>query len=388
MRAWAVFRRYPLTCNLTIPAVCKMRSPQNHHFDTLDALRGCAALVVALAHGLHIFVEPAAPDLKINTYIAGFAQASVMVFFVLSGFLIGTSIQNNIKNNSRAFSLAQYARSRALRIYPPLLLATLLTVLIIEASWAFVPKEFATRAFQTTYQQIFGSLFFLNGFFTPGVRINGPLWSLSIEVWYYAVAGLLFTARPFLMLIGVLLFWIGFQSNPFFYPYSQVWAAGFALCFVQGRNIHRIIKWAALLASISLAFHALDPLTTFATTKKNDDIIQYNVRIGLAFTFALFLMINSNRIKIHIGKQAATFSYTLYLIHFPVLMFTHSLMRSHLGNGLVTATTVMLCVLAACVLLSKFASTYVENQHWSSKIIAYKMPLPFTRRISSRNETP
>lgn len=365
-----------------------MRSPQNHHFDTLDTLRGCAALVVALAHGLSIFVESAAPGLKINTYIVGFAQASVMVFFVLSGFLIGTSIQNNIKKNNGAFSVAQYARSRALRIYPPLLLATLLTVLIIEASWAFVPQEYATRAFRTTYQQVFGSLFFLNGFFTPGVSINGPLWSLSIEVWYYAIAGLLFTARPFLILIGALLFWIGLQSNPFFYPYSQVWAAGFALCFVQGWNIHRIIKWAALLAAVSLAFHALDPLTTFATTKKNDDIIQYNVRIGLAFTFALFLIISSNRIRIHIGKKTAAFSYTLYLIHFPVLMFTHSLMMSHLGNGLVTATAVMLCVLVACILLAKFASAYVENQHWCSKIIAHKMPLLFTKRISSRDETP
>lgn len=100
---------------------------------TLESFRAISAFTVMLAHCYIIFISKRYPD--IYPLAASHAQSSVMVFFVLSGFLIGLSVKNNLSRNEGAFNIKEYADARFFRIYPPLIfslfLATFLSLLSI-----------------------------------------------------------------------------------------------------------------------------------------------------------------------------------------------------------------------------------------------------------------
>jgi peptidoglycan/LPS O-acetylase OafA/YrhL len=64
----------------------------------LESLRGVSAIVVLFSHCFQAFIAPF--DLTLYSWVRLLGQAAVMMFFALSGYLIGTSIQNNIQQNS------------------------------------------------------------------------------------------------------------------------------------------------------------------------------------------------------------------------------------------------------------------------------------------------
>lgn len=91
----------------------------------LDSIRALAAFVVLLGHTYQTLLLP-----TLNvwfTAIVLLSQFAVMAFFVLSGFLIGKSVCNNISKNSH-FDVGRYLLDRVLRLYPPLVAALILMV--------------------------------------------------------------------------------------------------------------------------------------------------------------------------------------------------------------------------------------------------------------------
>jgi len=162
----------------------------SHYFSLqLESLRGISAIVVLFSHCFQAFIAPF--DTSIYSWIRLLGQAAVMIFFALSGYLIGYSIQHNIHQHGQ-FNLHHYARQRGRRILPPFLFAMGLTlVLYLLAPLLFTSH---THAFQHSFgmmirtdysidmMEFVGSLLFLNGFVTPTVSANAALWSLSYEV--------------------------------------------------------------------------------------------------------------------------------------------------------------------------------------------------------------
>ena len=106
----------------------------NKRLEQLDGLRGICALVVAIFHTIEmpylygtLVGHPEPFYIKIMN--AG-AIVSVMLFFVLSGFVIGyTTQQNYTKDESR-----KYIWRRLIRLYPVYLIALFLTFYIYHQS--------------------------------------------------------------------------------------------------------------------------------------------------------------------------------------------------------------------------------------------------------------
>ncbi|MFM5916620.1 MAG: acyltransferase family protein [Novosphingobium sp.] len=152
----------------------------------LDAVRAVTALVVVLGHSRPVgfYVGPVAFPWVMH-------HAAVIVFFVLSGFVIANTAQ------ARETDLAKFAVARFSRIlpvaWPALLLGT--------AVWAFnralggpdIPQE---PGYQTgSLASLLYPLMFLSELpQASGPVWNSPYWSLCYEVWYYA----LFAAAVFL----------------------------------------------------------------------------------------------------------------------------------------------------------------------------------------------
>jgi peptidoglycan/LPS O-acetylase OafA/YrhL len=138
----------------------------------LEALRGFAALLVILGHifNNNFHLDP-------NYKITGVWQYnppghfSVMVFFILSGYVIGLTNQKPI---TTAAQRKTYLRKRLVRLYPLYLIAIVLAI----GAGALMQLYFP-------FQQIGLHLLFGQVVFTPVLENNQPLWSLSYEIAYY-----------------------------------------------------------------------------------------------------------------------------------------------------------------------------------------------------------
>lgn len=95
------------------------------HFYWLDTLRFIAAFMVLLSHARNVFF-PAFGDLPAGqqnvfsmafTMFCRMGHEAVIIFFVLSGFLVGGRGWERIQN--RTMNVGSYAIDRLSRIYPP-----------------------------------------------------------------------------------------------------------------------------------------------------------------------------------------------------------------------------------------------------------------------------
>lgn len=219
----------------------------------LEGLRGFAALAVLLGHvfgvpGLVVRSEHWPPR-SLNFFNVGIS--AVLVFFVLSGYVIGL-------RNRKPFSAsvaATYAKRRLLRIVPIYLLALGLGVGVL---WHSVTAE-----------QIVGHFLFVQDLFTPRIEGNTPLWSISHEMFFYGLFllvlvarppwGLLWCALPLIGLAGLLGYaprWLHLLACGF-----AAWTIGLAVAWALPRETkpERIPLPAWLL--LFYATHNLGPMT-------------------------------------------------------------------------------------------------------------------------------
>lgn len=139
---------------------------------TLEALRGIASVYVAIGHWV-LSIPMIHPILKL---VFSFGQEAVIIFFIVSGFVIHTSWESK-----RTHSLKLYFIKRFRRIYFPFLVSIVLSIAVLPISFF-------------SWRELFGNLLMLQDFSygKPGVFVesfmgNAPLWSLSYEWGFYCV---------------------------------------------------------------------------------------------------------------------------------------------------------------------------------------------------------
>jgi len=144
--------------------------------------------------------------IKIVYFATGFGHESVMIFFVLSGFLVGgTMLRGRIDGN---WSWSSYASNRFTRLWVVLIPALLLgavwdrTGIVVFGTHGIYGGlaqnnvvRFAVRP-RLSGTVMLGNALFLQGILTPTFGSNGPLWSLSFEFWYYVLFPLMVLAFP------------------------------------------------------------------------------------------------------------------------------------------------------------------------------------------------
>src|SRR5438105_547317 len=129
-----------------------------------------------------------------------YTHSAVIVFFVLSGYVIAFSAE------TKDGSLRDYALNRAARVLSVATPALLLTALLDTIGGAINPGFYAHYAGlappwsdlggNQPLQFIFGQLFINELWFLHvPVMTDRPYWSLSYEVWYYIAFGLIFYLR-------------------------------------------------------------------------------------------------------------------------------------------------------------------------------------------------
>ncbi|MDG4555313.1 MAG: acyltransferase [Candidatus Competibacter sp.] len=146
----------------------------------LDVLRAVAILLVLASHAIFFIIQaiPESNIIKLISYFCGFW--GVELFFVLSGFLIGTIIKKLVVANSRYWIFSFWIR-RWFRTLPCYFLFLLLNVLWFYYLSGALPKGLY-------YYPIFSqNLAWAHPDFFP------EAWSLSVEEYFYLVFPLIIT---------------------------------------------------------------------------------------------------------------------------------------------------------------------------------------------------
>ncbi|MFZ4765414.1 MAG: acyltransferase family protein [Roseimicrobium sp.] len=153
----------------------------------IDALRGVAALMVLVAHGIMVALRgiygsdvAAVPEgwhLLLSTL--GFGGFWVWAFFVISGLCIQQSVARSAQRGD--FTWGGYLVARVTRIYPLFLLGLALAVL----GW-WLTDVFTHKVTSFPWASFWGSLVMLQLFTNPFPSF-APSWSLTNEAIYYLV---------------------------------------------------------------------------------------------------------------------------------------------------------------------------------------------------------
>lgn len=156
--------------------------------NNFNLIRFVAAFSVLVSHGYAIVLGPDAFEPLERMLGHTLGEFAVDVFFVSSGFLVCGSLL-------RLQSLRRFARARALRIFPGLVVALAITTLLmgpLVSNLAF--GEYFGDPQWLVYLARNSVLFFGVEHPLPGVFsrlpqsgvVNGSLWTLPLEVWCYA----------------------------------------------------------------------------------------------------------------------------------------------------------------------------------------------------------
>ena len=313
---------------------------------SLDALRGALALYVLIGHARWLLWIGHSQWLKGNhswpAYLVAYSSSlfrygheAVMVFFVLSGYFIHRSFAEASAHRTESFSVRRFLNRRARRLAPPYFLALLLTLSLDLCGRHFWPALYLGKTGDVLLDSVFSHAGFSPAavvpatFMLPGALglefgTNGPLWSLGYEVIYYLLYPLwnYVYSRSVVLGYGTGLFAatiaFHFARGSFLgsvLAHYPIWLAGAAFADLSVRNqLGRSFAWiATALGTAPLPLVFLDLSTGFKVILEG--------LVGIA-GFACFCLIPDSWHR-RIPHQCLEFigirSYSIYILHFPIL---------------------------------------------------------------------
>jgi peptidoglycan/LPS O-acetylase OafA/YrhL len=353
--------------------------------DHLDMVRGAAALAVMLGHLRYLFfvdfseiAQNSSPMIKLVYFASGFGHYAVMAFFVLSGFLVGGSVLRGRMDEE--FNWSRYATNRLTRLW-----IVLIPALLIGAIWDHMgirlfgtsgiygglPDRFDGGLFAVSPRLsgsvMLGNMLFLQGISTVTFGSNGPLWSLSYEFWYYVLFPLIVLAYPagkfgkstVLYSAAALLvfFFIGETISLYF----LIWLLGAAINLAPERSGSPGRLW-VLIATGAV-------VVAVAVLKFNPGDNEYSdFFVGIASAVLIFALLrfrarSRSGLYSRTARRLASFSYTIYLVHVPALMFVSAWLVPRRRWQPDAAHVAIVAGLGICTLAYAFAiARFTEDQ--------------------------
>ncbi len=328
--------------------------------NNFDLLRLLAALQVAIYHTSHQFnVDPEKTSifLALSNYFPG-----VPIFFFVSGYLISKSFENNS-------NLTDYIQNRALRIFPALIVVTLVSIIgvyltgYLTANNVGVGNVIAWVIGQLTITQFYNPDF-LRGFGFGA--LNASLWTVTVELQFYIVIPIIYAifglAKPenaSKKIIGLIGFFMLFFIARFYYveQYGQnvlfklasvtflPWFFMFLLGVLFQKNFaffYRLLAGKAIYMIVIYLVTSYLTVTYWGWTMSNGiNPLLYCLLVATIFSCAYTLPTLSH--KLFRGNDI---SYGIYIYHMPVVNF---LLYYGYNNGILIQMIAMLICIALAI---------------------------------------
>ncbi len=335
----------------------------------LDIVRALAAMTVLVGHAAMIFLSPTRLG-NMNVQAGG-----VLVFFLLSGFLISYSVFK--KHGEAGYKFSDYFIDRFARIYCAYLPALFFVAIVDSMTLKLWPLQVSPQRpapLQEWLETIpathiaptwLGNAFMLqdfplfqiarrigipdNSWFFKSFGSGKPFWTISVEWWLYMVFGVVVLKhikerKPWtvvgVMVLGAVaieplyyviggydnclgLLWLIGMAVSLLFVHLPKWQAGKAWRVTEGR--WRIYCLAACALSVFFMFgrivaiHLEDKGGSFVE-------LQFALFLAVALFSVLFALGTVEKVPRPLARAAsfvAGYSYSLYLIHMTLLVYIY-----------------------------------------------------------------
>ena len=355
--------------------------PTTSRFNSIDALRGFAAAAVVLYHLWNHFypnlsTQSRALDLPGGgwtfwlSFPLQYGYAGVTLFFVVSGFCIHwPQARNNARTGMDGLSLRDFVWRRFWRLYPPYFASLVFSSLAL----GIFPLLLAiTRAQTMNWGHVFAlkdaaiNAIFLQQIFPSSLGFNGVYWTLVYEVQFYLFYPLLLWAMRrsgktvmLVILLGCELLYTGWvrdfhwlHSIPCFFlgRYFEWYLGMYAAELVACSTTHPSHLTKVLVAAGGLA---LGIVTTFSTWLwPLRDLCLSIGCFGVLIIAATgsssaggYSSVSACVVRILAG--VGLYSYSLYLIHVPVIDVVWNSLRLGVKYGWLSNRVMGWCALSS-----------------------------------------
>ena len=312
----------------------------------LQALRGIAALLVLMHHSLFHFKAMGLSS-SIFEFVATHGNIGVDIFFVISGYVMAKTTANSNHRPKTSFHFLSKRFTRIYLGYWPVFFFALIIYYFHRPDY-LLDKQ----VLQSSLLLVFGNYSKL---------LITPAWSLTFELYFYLVVGLVLSSRllkpiPVFLVMSLL---IGFKSiftelgdsmllDFFFSPYVYEFIAGYLIFFYW--QYISAGKWIVVSLVLGIVF-----LSIGVQLDESQGYLRF-------FAFGLFsvclvwfmVLLEVNNVFIFRGwiKNIGDSSYTLYLLHTVLLGLFYSF---DIRDYLVSRDIALIGFIACIVLIISFS---------------------------------
>lgn len=348
----------------------------NHRFASLDAMRAIAALLVVWQHFAETLIK--IPGVSSHgVFLVDFAQSvdfgriGVIIFFLVSGYIIPSSLNNSSNNPIKLFAIKRF-----FRLYPAYWASIVLAIIIGNI---FLDHSYSL-------QQILANATMLQTFFGEE-HIQGLYWTLQIELIFYTLCcvlhylGVLRNTRfIFLTCFLLLVVFAALQTSAKHHlvdiPKELIYAP-FLISIMFFGSIYRTYHDALAKGSTTKAHLYILLLTAImcfsvpviniaAYALQGTRLSENPLRFGLSHLIGLFIFsvgMIALRTPPRILARIGVVSYSVYLLH-PLVMYTVKHMveaNSFLLANPTHVSVYMLASLLICLGISSLMYKFIES---------------------------
>jgi peptidoglycan/LPS O-acetylase OafA/YrhL len=331
----------------------------------MDSLRIIAAVTVFFGHAYAQWFT----TVGYNYNGIDWGHVAVVIFFALSGYVIAYTTTSNNRG------LLQYTQARLSRLYSVVIPALIITA-VVEIIVKFSDPELLTHYTRgMSLPRYIISGLFLNEvwFLSASPPINGPLWSLSYEFWYYVIFGLFFfSAKGWKAKLLPLLACV--IAGPKILLMMPIWLLGNLAYRMHNPVKSKSLAWLLITLFMGTAIVMVYVLPSMPLRLGGAPLFyagQFitDFIIGIFIAAALWMLPQYNTkpaaksAAINFVRKLADLTFPLYVLHDPLLVLIRAFWKTKLFDS-VQMWTAIVIVFIVCVLIG----TLMENtrKHWIS----------------------
>lgn len=306
----------------------------------LDTIRWLSAFMVAFGHalGLVISKDLSSPMVKIAYYVSDLRHPCVILFFVLSGYLVG----GGVLRRSDRIDIKKYWIARFSRIYIVLIPAIILTILLDGIAFYINSKS---PVYSSVYPSgvlggtplfdrynlwnAIATILSLENVVGDPIGSAAPLWSLGYEwIFYFTFPALIVATNGFGKIVRYAVFAAALAGlivlgRAYFAVFFCIWIAGACAGYLSDKQVTPPLLQRAALA--------LSVITFLATPLIPQRIADPALGILFSIYLSAFNPSTEKGLNLRIDKSLSAFSYSLYVTHLPVMVFTIFILSQYFG---------------------------------------------------------
>jgi len=325
---------------------CTFIAIMKEHINTLDFLRGIAALGIVSLHFTLTSLMTIEPNLLTDIFFYG--RYGVHVFFVISGFIIPYSM---VKSNYIISDYFNYLSRRFVRICLPSYASILLTFLLYYTVVLILGRQINNFQWpEINFTSIIGNLTYTVPYLDT-LWFNPVYWTLAIEFQFYLIIGLilpLILKKNHLLTLSLLIIplilgrYIPVQS---FFTYASFFILGICLFLKKEKLLPNKLNYLLLFITLYSLF-------------------LYKSYAALIFALiAFFVLLSEVKIDTKYTNFLGKISYSIYITHYLMEILFEVFAKRFIDIHLypIGRFTLLLIYLPIVILFSTLFYKYVEQ---------------------------